>query len=116
MRGEPVAIWGDGGAIRDFVYIEDVCDAFIRAAMYNGSSRVFNVGSGVGRSINAVIDDIERVISPLKVHRDYRLSRPIDIPANVLDISLVRREFAWEPQIDWETGLCRMRNWVEGAL
>ena len=65
MRGKPLEIWGDGETVRDFVYIEDVCDAIARAASYVGEQHVFNVGSGIGRTINSVVDDIETILTPL---------------------------------------------------
>ena len=50
-RGEPVTIFGDGGQTRDFVYVDDVVDAFVRAAS-RGGGLVCNIGTGKETSVN----------------------------------------------------------------
>jgi len=44
LRQEPIEIWGDGGVIRDYVYVGDVADAFAKAVEYDGTESVFNIG------------------------------------------------------------------------
>ncbi len=46
LRNEPLEIWGDGSIVRDFLYISDVVRALLAVANYEGSERVFNIGSG----------------------------------------------------------------------
>src|SRR3546814_1317736 len=62
LANEPIAIWGDGEVQRDFLFSSDVADAMISAAVYAGDSGVFNVGSGVGRSLNPIVASLERVL------------------------------------------------------
>ena len=51
LRGEPVTIFGDGGQTRDFVYVDDVVDAFVRAAT-RGGGLICNIGTGTETSVN----------------------------------------------------------------
>ncbi len=51
LRGEPVTIFGDGEQTRDFVYVDDVVDAFVRAAT-RGGGLVLNIGTGREMSVN----------------------------------------------------------------
>jgi UDP-glucose 4-epimerase len=115
LAGDPIEIWGSGEVIRDFIYIDDVVRALLMAAMHPGPSRLFNVGSGAGLSINTVIDDVERVAGRGPLRRLYMPSRAVDVPVNVLDISRIRDEMGWTPEIEWLDGLRRTMNWMKGS-
>ena len=108
----PFQLWGDGSVIRDYVYIDDLVRAFIAAlGVSPGSSNVFNVGSGHGRSVMEILDACQRVSgSELIVER--LPGRPIDAPANVLDCSRARRTLDWAPEVEFENGLARTWDWI----
>ena len=95
LHGEPLEIWGDGSVVRDYVYIEDVMDAFLRVATHEGPARVFNIGSGEGHSIVDIREIIEEAVGRA-LDVTYGGARDVDVPANVLDVSLARRELRWE--------------------
>lgn len=116
ILGKPIELWGTGQIIRDFVYVEDVARAFCEAALYDGTFRVMNVGSGHGRTIMSVLDDIRNLngISPITVIR--RESQRADVPANVLDISLIGQEFGWRPKQDWMDGLQITADWMQSVI
>ena len=112
LSGEAVEIWGDGEIVRDFIHIDDVVDTLIAAVDYAGPKRVFNVGSGIGRSVNQIITDVETVLKLGPIARDYKPARPADVPVNVLDIGLIQREMGWRPCIDWLEGLRSTGSWM----
>lgn len=116
LSGVPVEIWGDGEVVRDFVHIGDVVAALIDAVDYAGAARVLNVGSGVGRSVNQIVADVETVLGRGAIARDYKPSRPADVPVNVLDIALIDREMGWRPRVDWLAGLRETALWMEAWL
>lgn len=108
--GEPLEIWGDGAVVRDYVHVDDVVDAVIRAAGYRGGERIFNIGSGIGRSLEDIAGDLETLAGgPLE--RRYKPGRPSDVPVNVLDIDRARRELGWQPQVDWLDSLADALAW-----
>lgn len=110
QAAEPV-VWGDGSAVRDYVYVGDVAHAFAKAATYAGEPRVFNIGSGQGHSLNEVIGLIERIIQrPL--HARYMPARPFDVPANVLDISRAKKFLDWQPTLGLFEGISRTYEWM----
>jgi UDP-glucose 4-epimerase len=111
-RGQPVEIWGDGRVVRDFIYIDDVVDAILAAAVYGGSHHVFNVGAGVGRSVLEVVTDIADVLGRPDVVPIHKPGRATDVPVNVLDIALIRRELGWSPHTDWRDGLQQTADWI----
>lgn len=112
IRGLPGEIWGDGSVVRDFVHAEDVARAFVRAAVYRGAARVMNVGSGTGRSIRAVAEDAARIAGGDPAAIVHRPARPADMPVNVLDSALLRRETGWAPRIGWDEGLAATAAWL----
>ena len=58
LQGKPLEIWGDGSVTRDYIYISDVAEAFAKAVEYNGPESVFNIGSGVGTTLNELMDTL----------------------------------------------------------
>jgi len=111
LHGETIEIWGDGSVRRDYIYIKDVVDAFIRALSYGGAQRVFNIGSGQGRSVNEILVAIEQVLGR-PVARVYEAARSFDVPSNVLDISRARDILGWAPAIPFSEGLARTLHWL----
>jgi UDP-glucose 4-epimerase len=114
-RGQAVEIWGDGRVVRDFVYIDDVIDAVLAAAVYGGSHRVFNVGAGIGRSVLEVVTDIADVLGRPDVAPIHKPGRATDVPVNVLNIALIQREFGWSPRTDWRQGLRLTADWIRSV-
>jgi UDP-glucose 4-epimerase len=111
LHGETIEIWGDGSVRRDYIYIKDVVDAFLRALSHDGAQRVFNIGSGQGRSVNEILGAIEQVLGR-PVARVYKPARSFDVPSNVLDISRARDILGWAPAIPFSEGLARTLHWL----
>jgi len=111
-KRSPIEIWGDGSVVRDYIYIHDVVDALIRGAEYEGASRIFNVGSGEGRSLNEIVE-VLRLVTGRPVECVYKESRPLDVPKSVLDVSLVKQELGWNPEIGFSNGLAKTWRWFK---
>lgn len=111
LSGQPIDIWGDGTVIRDFIHVGDVADAFVRAAEYEGDVTVFNIGSGVGTSLNQLVQAIGEVVGG-PVACNHLPGRAIDVPVSVLDCSLAKRELGWEPTVRLPEGLSRTVAWL----
>lgn len=111
----PAEVWGDGTVVRDYLFVTDVVDAIIKAALYNGPHRIFNVGSSVGRSVLSVLDDIGTLIGKSQsMPPVFKAARPADVPVNVLDISLISQELGWSPKVEWFAGLRMTAAWLNG--
>jgi UDP-glucose 4-epimerase len=111
LANRPIAIWGDGEVVRDYVHIADVAAALIKLAIapdlhdYN----IFNIGSGVGLSLNQVIAEIERQLGrAIAMRREP--PRPFDLPASILNISLAKRVLDWSPRLSFPQGMRRTIN------
>ena len=104
LRSESLNIWGDGSTIRDFIYISDLVSALVLAINYDGPHSVFNVGSGIGFSINELINFIETIVKrPLVVN--YLPSRDVDVPSNILCINRAVDALKWTPQVHLLEGI-----------
>ena len=107
----PLEIWGDGENIRDFIYIDDVVEACMRLIDLPQDSGTYNLGSGMGYSINQVRRIVEQVTGiGLKISRHP--AREIDVRAVVLDISRLEAQLSWKPQTSLEEGVKRTLKWL----
>jgi len=115
LCGEPIEIWGDGGVIRDYVYVEDVADAFSKAIDYSGPCSVFNIGSGIGRSLKEVITALEGVLG-IHIAVNHKPARVFDVPVSVLNNSLALKELGWTPKTDFYEGIQKTATWMFSNL
>ena len=114
LRGERITIYGDGIQSRDFVYIDDVVDAWAGAlsnpASYGG---VFNLGSGRQTAIR----DLARLVAMTVAGRpDYPIvhepTRPGELRSVEADITRARDVLGWEPRVSFERGLAETAAWA----
>jgi UDP-glucose 4-epimerase len=112
LHGEVIEIWGDGTVTRDYIYIGDVVQAFLKAMTYSGEHRLFNIGAGEGRSLNQLIRAVEAVISRPVIGK-YLAARSFDVPTNVLDITRAKTFLDWQPETSFYDGLSRTFAWLE---
>lgn len=109
--GTVMQIWGDGEAIRDFIYIDDLVNACIMSMHDPAPIGVYNVGSGIGYSIKQLVD-IVGAISRRNLKVEYRKGRKIDVRAIVLDSTRLRTAVGWEPVASIETGIRNTWDWL----
>lgn len=120
LNNQKIEIWGDGSAIRDYIYIDDAVSGFL-ATMSAPKSRfgaiepVINIGSGRGVSLREVITVLSHLLeTPVEVA--FMPSRGFDVPASVLDISRARNLLGWSPTITFEEGLSRYITYLREQL
>lgn len=97
LEGRSATVFGDGGNIRDYIYVEDVALALLRLSSAGGVPQVVNVGSGCGHSITEVLKLVE-AISGLELSVEYLPDRGFDVRANILDTSVFRRITGLRPR------------------
>jgi UDP-glucose 4-epimerase len=110
-HNQPITVWGDGSAVRDYIYVADAVDATLMALEATCDERIFNVGSGWGTSLNELVTLVARVTGRNDLV-EYAPGRPSDVPINVLDASLIRRTTGWQPRVSFEEGVARTWEWV----
>jgi UDP-glucose 4-epimerase len=100
--GGTITILGDGSSVRDYLYIDDMVAA-CRSALV-GPSGVFNIGAGVGTSLNELIQQVQEVTGRvLLVERQP--SRASDVQRIVLDVTSAREMLGWQPSVRLSEGL-----------
>lgn len=109
LDGEPLTIFGDGEQTRDYVFVRDVVAANMRVSgleLGDGGGLdtfAFNVGTGVGTSVNGLADVLERVAGR-RPGREHKPARPGEVQQSALDASKIRSH-GWCPAFTLEEGL-----------
>jgi UDP-glucose 4-epimerase len=104
-------IFGDGTAIRDYIYIGDAIDATIAVLESRTKERVFNVGSGQETSLNHLIKIMSEVTGKV-CSPDYVDDGGVHLDKFVLDVSLIRHETGWQPVVPLDEGIARTWKWI----
>lgn len=110
-HGEPLQLWGDGSVVRDFIYVKDLAELCVKAAE-TVKVGCFNAGSGQGRSIREIIDEISVVVGE-KVKPEMKPGRGFDVPRVVLDVSKAKAAFDWVPATKLTDGIRASWDWVQ---
>src|SRR5262249_4040097 len=113
LRGEPITVFGDGEQTRDFVYIDDVVDGWMRAlATPATAGRYINLGSGRSLSINQLAEAACRAVGGAS--RIVRApARPGEQRSVRADVGLAKALMGWEPRTPLETGLTETLRWAQ---
>jgi UDP-glucose 4-epimerase len=110
LANQRIEIWGDGSAVRDYIFVDDVTAAIESAIGDSSDQRVFNIGSGQGRTLIEVVDAIERELET-KLAIDWRHGRASDVPVSVLAIDRAKDVLGWTPSTSFDDGLRRTVDW-----
>jgi UDP-glucose 4-epimerase len=108
-RNQEIEIWGDGEVVRDYIYIADLVEAMSLSAFMDSTTRVMNLGSGTGLSINQLIRKVSEVLN-VSVRVNYRPARGFDVPAIYLDIARAKAQLSWAPTTALEDGI--QKTWA----
>jgi GDP-L-fucose synthase len=110
LRGDdPVVVWGDGSAIRDFAFSRDVAEGVILTLYHGtGGNPYINLGSGKGVTIRELVEALNGFL-------DFRLSfdttKPSGFPRRVMDISLAEKTIGYDPATPLGEGLKETWDW-----
>jgi UDP-glucose 4-epimerase len=111
INEDPITIWGDGLNARDFIYISDLVDAFVRCSTTDFAGDddfpLMNIGSGQGSTLRDVIDVIETVANR-KLEVDWDTARGFDVRSNILDIDAAGKRLSWRPRISLNNGIAQV--------
>lgn len=107
FNNQPIEVWGDGSVVRDYIYIQDVIQAIVLSLFQATEHKVFNVGAGKGQSLLDLHSIMEKHFQRA-IPVSYSPGQKVDVPANVLDISLIQRELQWKPTIRINDGIQKL--------
>lgn len=103
-EGQPATLYGDGSSVRDYVHVGDVADIVADVAVRDESVGTVNVGTGVGTSLTELADAI-RAVSGVPLDLEFVPARSVDVRANVLDITSLRRTVPTVTPRELHTGI-----------
>lgn len=106
LAGKPLTVVGDGTQTRDFTFVTDVADAFVRAAESDAAGECLNVGSGGTYSVNRLVE--------LLGGRSTRIpKRPGEPDKTFADVAKIRRVLGWRAKVGFEEGVRAMLERIE---
>ena len=114
LAGEHIEVWGDGSAVRDYIYIDDLGQAVADVLMDDSvANETINIGSGVGYRVNDIINSLRKVADE-EVNVEYVAARNVDVSSVVLDTTLLRSIINFNP-IGIEEGINRFYHDIKNG-
>jgi UDP-glucose 4-epimerase len=110
IAGENPVIYGNGSQTRDYVYVEDVVKAFLRALDRPDKTGCYNIGTQRETDVKALLRELTS-ISGDKVTPEYRNARKGEQMRSCLDYTKARKELDWKPDFTLHEGLSRTYRW-----
>ena len=106
LQGKPTKVFGDGGKTRDYVYVDDVVDAFIKASGDAGGGHRFNIGTGMETSDRQLHSAVAAAVGGPD-DPEFHPDRLGDLKRSCLDIGLAESVLGWRPQVQLDDGISR---------
>ncbi len=106
IKGEPLILYWAGKQTRDYVYVEDIARANLLAAERGRGLKVYNVGSGEGIIMKDIVKKLEYLFGRKLKTKDLG-ERKGDPSIVIADISKIKQELGWKPQMDFDAGLAK---------
>jgi UDP-glucose 4-epimerase len=115
LAGRPTKIFGDGNDTRDYVFVDDVVDAFVKAAGEAGGGQRFNIGTGVETSVRQLHSEIAAAADGRDAPEFYP-PRLGDLRRSSLDSSRAKHVLGWAPKVDLTDGIARTVDYFRQSL
>ena len=132
LKGKPLPVYGDGKQIRDWLYVEDHCDA-IRVVLERGRlGETYNIGGNNEKTNISVVETICRILDQLRPRADRKSyleqitfvkDRPGHDRRYAINASKIANELGWKPKETFESGIQKTvqwyldhQDWVEGVI
>ena len=106
LAGKPYTVVGNGEQTRDFTYVTDISQAILSSAKSDRIGQIYNVGSGATVSVNRLVE----LLGGEKVHIPKRPGEP---DSTFADISKIKSELRWEPQVPIEDGVAEILKHID---
>jgi UDP-glucose 4-epimerase len=111
LRGAPITIFGDGEQTRDFVFVDDVVDAFVRGAT-KGGGLICNIGTGRETSVNELLSEMAAQ-AHVEVSSNFEPMRPGELQRSALDPSRAGIQLGWRSWTDLGAGTAAVLKFIE---
>lgn len=109
LEGKRPRIFGDGHAVRDYLFVDDVVEANV-LALQRGSGEMLNIGTGVGTSVNDIVRELKAILD-FREDAIHEPPRAGEIQRIYLDASRAKQVLGWQPRVTFAEGLRRTVDW-----
>ncbi len=106
LSGSPTRVFGDGTNTRDYVYVDDVVDAFVKTSGSKGGGQRFNIGTGVETSDRALHSAVAKAVGAPD-DPEFAPARLGDLKRSCLDVRLAEMVLGWRPWVRLDDGIGR---------
>ena len=106
LSGKPTRVFGDGSNTRDYVYVDDVVDAFVKASGPKGGGQRFNIGTGVETSDRKLHSAVAKAVGAPD-DPEFAPERLGDLKRSCLDVRLGEMVLGWRPHVRLDEGVAR---------
>ncbi len=118
LKGEPLPVYGDGGNVRDWLYVEDHCSAIVRIVESAQTGATYNVGGCNEQTNLAIVHQLCDLVQELRPRAGgYRnlitfvADRPGHDRRYAIDAARIARDLGWRPAETFATGLAKTVRW-----
>lgn len=118
LQGKPLPVYGDGKQIRDWLFVEDHCEAIHRVLINGRLGETYNIGGGnqpynidLVHELCVILDELKPALRPHSNLIAYVSDRPGHDRRYAMDITKIRDELGWTPRHDIENGLRETVKW-----
>lgn len=111
LEGHSPIVRGDGNAMRDYIYVDDIVDGYISAAQFGVGKKqptILNLGSKKSYRVIDVIDEILKNMGRIDLVPKYEAMKLGEIPNQHIEDETASELIGWNPQVDLETGIKKL--------
>jgi dTDP-glucose 4,6-dehydratase len=122
VEDKPIPVYGDGKQERDWLFVEDYCEAIATVLEHGEAGEIYNVASGVQRTNLETLQAILRYLGKRESLIRFVQDRPGHDRRYCIDNKKIRRELKWQAAISFESGIQKTiawylenREWIDGV-
>ncbi len=114
MKNKPVNVFGESGAVRDYVYVSDLAEGILKVLEHGRLGETYNIATGSGLSNIDILRQLEPVLTKhgFITMINYLPAREFDVKFNYLDNQKVKNQTGWVPKVSFNDGLLMTINWL----
>ncbi|MET8629387.1 NAD-dependent epimerase/dehydratase family protein [Kitasatospora sp. NPDC004669] len=109
LTGRPITIAGDGRQSRNFVYVEDLADAHVRALSPDAEDQTFALEGSTAVSVRDIADTVDRLLGPVTI--EHIGGRKADYTGRRISSAQAKRLLGWSPRTNFADGVRRYADW-----
>ncbi|MEU8922970.1 NAD-dependent epimerase/dehydratase family protein [Kitasatospora sp. NPDC048545] len=113
LAGRPITIAGDGRQSRNFVYVEDLADAHVRALSPAAEDQTFALEGSTAVSVRDIADTVDDLLGPVSI--EHIGGRKADYTGRRISSAQAKRLLGWSPQTNFTEGVRRYADWYRSA-